>query len=674
MKRYLWSLLLILPFGISAQHPTFNVSTSTLALGDCPATTTCSSTFTVTNTGAVSANISIDGANTPFSVSPTTFSLAVSGSQTVTVSFNPTYNLTYKNVLILDATNGLVPKSVSVTARGKYTDASNYYVGSEDLWGLTLRNWLWDKIDTNTTSDYTAARNEMFSTRMDGYNGNATNRQIDCVYTGRTITLANTNPRPSATSPDYMNTEHTWPQSMFANTTTYFPSPAGVNIPTADLHHLYPTDADANAERGNDPFGNVTDRAAAWCHDWDIPSQDHACSSGTGSDTWSYWQSSEYEVRGVQKGNTARSMFYMVTRYGNMSSFYTAAQETDLLSWHSADPPDTKEKNRNTTIQNYQSNRNPYVDHPDFISRIGSFVSTYASAPTSTTPVAFPSAESYGNVLINTSLSATILVANRGTETFTINSASTDNSVFTVSAVKTLATTLTSNQVAAITVQFTPTAAQSYNGILTLGTTAGNLSVNLNGIGVLTLPISLVDFSAVQTENKVELQWKIFEGETADYIAVERQDNPQSPFIEIGKVNASGNGAALQSYQFSSPKGVAGLYTYRLKMVEKNGSSRYSNPIKVLVETPNAYALSAPYPNPIRGEGFVQFSVPQTQSVRLILVDTLGRTVQTLYEGVVNGNEVQHYRIDAQTLAAGTYWIQASGASFIGVQAVQVIP
>ena len=42
---------------------------------------------------------------------------------------------------------------------------------------------------------------------------------------------------------------------------------------------------------------------------------------------------------------------------------------TDLLAWHLADPPDAEEVARNSVIQTFQGNRNPFVDHPEWVSR-----------------------------------------------------------------------------------------------------------------------------------------------------------------------------------------------------------------------------------------------------------------------------------------------------------------
>jgi endonuclease I len=41
-----------------------------------------------------------------------------------------------------------------------------------------------------------------------------------------------------------------------------------------------------------------------------------------------------------------------------------------LLEWHDIDPVDDFERNRNEVIYSYQENRNPFIDHPEFVASI----------------------------------------------------------------------------------------------------------------------------------------------------------------------------------------------------------------------------------------------------------------------------------------------------------------
>jgi hypothetical protein len=80
-------------------------------------------------------------------------------------------------------------------------------------------------------------------------------------------------------------------------------------------------------------------------------------------------------------------MFYMATRYeggGNepdleLVDYVNSAPNnepyygnlTTLLQWHTQDPVDNWEINRNNLIfTDYQGNRNPFIDHPEFVNAV----------------------------------------------------------------------------------------------------------------------------------------------------------------------------------------------------------------------------------------------------------------------------------------------------------------
>ncbi|HOU26098.1 MAG TPA: endonuclease, partial [Candidatus Cloacimonas sp.] len=71
------------------------------------------------------------------------------------------------------------------------------------------------------------------------------------------------------------------------------------------------------------------------------------------------------------KGNIARALLYFYTRYNGESLIQQNVNMLPtLLIWHSFDPPDNAELTRNIGVYNYQNNRNPYVDHPEFVGKI----------------------------------------------------------------------------------------------------------------------------------------------------------------------------------------------------------------------------------------------------------------------------------------------------------------
>ncbi len=156
---------------------------------------------------------------------------------------------------------------------------------------------------------------------------------------------------------DCYNREHSWPQSWFNEQTT----------PRTDLHHIFPTDGFVNGKRANYPFGEV--RSASWT------SQN---GSKLGTCKTPGYSGTVFEPIDEYKGDFARALMYMSVRYyledGNWgSSDMTSKSELKdwainmLLRWNEQDPVSPKEKERNEAIYNdYQHNRNPFVDHPEY--------------------------------------------------------------------------------------------------------------------------------------------------------------------------------------------------------------------------------------------------------------------------------------------------------------------
>ena len=159
------------------------------------------------------------------------------------------------------------------------------------------------------------------------------------------------------------NREHTWSKSHggFGET-----RPAGT-----DLHHMRPCDATVNSAKGNKDFDEGGSEYI-----------DASPYSGYPVATGNYTTSSTWEPRDEEKGDVARMIMYMATRYeGTDTSFdleivdynnsspggqpYYGKLST-LLNWHAEDPVDAWEILRNERIYERQGNRNPFVDHPEY--------------------------------------------------------------------------------------------------------------------------------------------------------------------------------------------------------------------------------------------------------------------------------------------------------------------
>ncbi|MDD5149201.1 MAG: endonuclease [Flavobacterium sp.] len=174
------------------------------------------------------------------------------------------------------------------------------------------------------------------------------------------------------------NREHTFPKSWFGGT---------VSPMYTDAFHVMPTDKKDNSMRGNLAYGKVGTASFTTSNGTKIGN----CVAP--NYPYSY---DVIEPADEYKGDIARNYFYMATCYQNVISSWQTNQANgdtvldgtndkvfeqwylDLMySWHIADPVSPKETNRNNAVYAVQGNRNPFIDHPEWVFQIwGSALNT----------------------------------------------------------------------------------------------------------------------------------------------------------------------------------------------------------------------------------------------------------------------------------------------------------
>lgn len=170
---------------------------------------------------------------------------------------------------------------------------------------------------------------------------------------------------------DCYNKEHVIPQSVFSSNTPM----------RGDAHHLLPTDGRVNGFRGNYPFGIVGSNliSQSGISNPTLNGSKAGNNSNTGIATG--YTGVVFEPIDEFKGDIARIHFYFVTRYENLVSNWSSYAMFDgssnkviadpflaiLYSWHINDPVSQKEIDRNNQIYQYQNNRNPFIDNPQWV-------------------------------------------------------------------------------------------------------------------------------------------------------------------------------------------------------------------------------------------------------------------------------------------------------------------
>ncbi len=186
----------------------------------------------------------------------------------------------------------------------------------------------------------------------------------------------------------------------------------------------------------------------------------------------------------------------------------------------------------------------------------------------------------------------------------------------------------------------------------------------------IPVPVELTSFTASASTGLVELSW-ITATETNNQ-GFEVQRSNGSNFETIAFINGHGTTTEPQAYSYSDRSVNVGLYNYRLKQIDFDGTFEYSNVIEADVPAPVEFALDQNYPNPFNPNTQIAFRLAVDSKVSLKVFDILGQEVATLANtNFVAGAHTVNF--DASALNSGVYLYRLEatgidGANFVNVK------
>lgn len=190
------------------------------------------------------------------------------------------------------------------------------------------------------------------------------------------------------------------------------------------------------------------------------------------------------------------------------------------------------------------------------------------------------------------------------------------------------------------------------------------------------VPVELVSFSGSGSGNNVILNWitaselnnRGFEIERLqNYKITGLKDLPtgQAGWKTIGFVEGYGTTTTVNSYSFIDNVTTNGIYSYRLKQIDFDGTFSYSNEIEVDLIGLNEYSLLQNFPNPFNPKTVIGYQLPVIGNVILKVYDVLGNQIATLVDEVkeAGNHEVE---FDATILPSGVYYYRLqAGKDFV---------
>jgi len=262
-----------------------------------------------------------------------------------------------------------------------------YYDSVDTTNAETLRLTLHETIDDHLRFPYTSSSTDTWDILEEADEDPADSANILDVYKNASYVKFGGGIGP-------YNREHSWPKSYG------YPDDGSQNYPYTDCHHLFLCDGSYNTSRSNKPY-RYCSAACSEKPTYENNGQGGVGGAYPGNSNWTAGAYTEgtWETWIGRRGDVARALFYSDIRYEGGFHGTTGAPEPDLVltddedliassntgqnepigymgmvsvlyQWHIEDPVDDVERHRNDAVYSYQGNRNPFIDHPEWVAML----------------------------------------------------------------------------------------------------------------------------------------------------------------------------------------------------------------------------------------------------------------------------------------------------------------
>jgi hypothetical protein len=199
---------------------------------------------------------------------------------------------------------------------------------------------------------------------------------------------------------------------------------------------------------------------------------------------------------------------------------------------------------------------------------------------------------------------------------------------------------------------------------LIVGEYDGNFTYYKNLFAVV--PVELTSFNALVNQDKVLLKWETATETNNKGFEIERQTN-KLQWVKIGYAAGFGTTTESKSYSFTDGNVSHGIYCYRLKQIDFDGTGKYSKVVEVNVALPDEFSLSQNFPNPFNPATQIEYSITENEFVSLKVYNTLGQLVENLVnENIKAGNHTVTF--DGTNLSSGVYYYRLEAGNKVLVK------
>ena len=184
---------------------------------------------------------------------------------------------------------------------------------------------------------------------------------------------------------------------------------------------------------------------------------------------------------------------------------------------------------------------------------------------------------------------------------------------------------------------------------------------------IVTVPVELTSFTAKVVGQSVELSWETATETNNRGFEVLKSING-SQFVKIGFVEGNGTTTELKSYSFTDRSVKAGEnYGYRIKQIDLDGTSEYSNVVNINGISPTEFLLDQNYPNPFNPSTNITYTLPTNSNVTLEVYNLIGQKIMTLVQGEIEAGK-HTVQLNGSSMASGIYLFKLTAVGSNGFQ------
>ena len=196
--------------------------------------------------------------------------------------------------------------------------------------------------------------------------------------------------------------------------------------------------------------------------------------------------------------------------------------------------------------------------------------------------------------------------------------------------------------------------------------------INIGAYQFSVLPVEITSFNAVCDKNLVQLKWTTAVEINNSGFELERSADGNK-WERIGFIKGAGNSNSTKNYSYTDKTlSTSGIYYYRLKQTDFNGSVKYSNVIETNFFSVNKYELFQNYPNPFNPSTVIKYKIAEAGLVTIKVFNSLGEEVSTLVNEIKQPGTYS-LSFNAGTLTSGVYLCRIKAGSFSDVKKLTFI-